>query len=153
MASSSQNSEIYDPVRNIWVAPLPEEIVRQKLIQKMIHVLGFPKGHLAVEKELKELPHLKKVGQLPDRRIDIVCYAPSLESSHPLSPLLLIECKHELVSSGALEQLEGYNAFVKAPFLAVADGKTVCFCYRTHEGVKQLPYLPTYKELIDALRR
>lgn len=149
--SRSSRSQVFDPVREIWVAALPEERVRQKLLQKMLLHLGFPKAHLAVEKELKELPHLSALTQFPERRIDILAFAPGIHSSFPLFPLLLIECKEGAIGQGALDQLLGYNHYVEAPFLAVVGKKEIQFLCKQNGQIYS--FLPRYTELVDAMRR
>ncbi|NGX27599.1 MAG: hypothetical protein K940chlam6_01537, partial [Chlamydiae bacterium] len=65
MVLSKQKDSLYDPFRKLWVAALPEEVVRQKLLHVMITQLGFPKNFLVVEKQLSELPHLSGMVGLP----------------------------------------------------------------------------------------
>jgi hypothetical protein len=149
--SRSNRSEVFDPIREIWVAALPEEQVRQKLLQKMLSHLGFPKAHLAVEKELKELPHLANSVKLPERRVDILAFAPELHPFFPLSPLLLIECKEGAIGQGGLDQLLGYNHYVQAPFLAVAGEKEIRFLCK--QSQQTFSFLPHYTELVNAARR
>ena len=55
ITASLSLSELYDPIREMWVAATPEEEVRQRLIALMIHSLGFPRGLLAVERSLDHL--------------------------------------------------------------------------------------------------
>ena len=50
---------LFCPLRKIWVAALPEEKIRQALIQKMTQHLGYPLGNIALEKSLDQLPHLQ----------------------------------------------------------------------------------------------
>jgi hypothetical protein len=114
-------SKIFDEVRKKSIAKTPEEKVRQSWLKRMIHDLGFPKELLAVEKDLKELPHLKEM-PLPNRRADILCFAKGIHPEYSLFPLLLVECKKE---DGSIEeakrQVIGYNHYVKAYFIAVAN--------------------------------
>lgn len=117
MASSSLNNrQIFDEIRGIWVKATPEEVVRQSVLRKMTGELGYPRELLAVEKELKEL---SQEGALPcpQRRIDILCFTKTLEGD--LRPLIVIECKDERLSQKAIDQVIGYNYFIKAPYLSV----------------------------------
>ena len=149
-SSSSKVSEIYDPIRKKWVAALPEEVVRQELLQKMMG-LGYPKSHIAVEKELKELPHLAAFTTLPERRIDVLCFAHNIHPYFPLYPLLLIECKEGYLRESAFEQLMGYNDYVKAPFLAIVTEDTVEVFYNMKNSVQSVRFLPSYEELLGAV--
>jgi hypothetical protein len=97
-----------------------EEIVRQNLLTKLTEVYGFPKKLIGVEKEISTLLHLqgKKV---PKRRYDIICFAANLDVNYALSPLLLIECKAVELTKDTLDQVLGYNYYVNAPFVAIAN--------------------------------
>jgi hypothetical protein len=142
MALSRQRGKLYDPLRGIWIAATPEEIVRQRLLRAMIHQLGYPKHFLAVEKQLSELPNLIGSDPAPMRRLDILCYS---DFCGELTPLLLIECKEVSPDESAHRQVLGYNHFVRAPFVAVASLNEVTLIFPEH-----LPYLPYYCDLQEA---
>lgn len=114
---------LFCPLRQIWVSALPEEKIRQAIIQQMIHHLGYPSTLLAVEKNLNQLPHLQGVNNnsLPQRRADLLVFAKNLHPHHPFYPLLLVECKSILLNQKTLRQLIGYNQFIKAHFIAAAN--------------------------------
>ena len=150
MESSSQSRGlIYDEVRKLWVAATPEERVRQNLLKKMIYGLSYPRELLSVEKSLSELcmnSHL-----VPSRRIDIVCFAKGKGMKSSLYPLLIIECKEKAdLLDEALEQVKGYNHFLKAPFIAVAHPDGEVFGYPSDKGISFLTFLPTYLDLMSA---
>lgn len=107
---------------------------------------------IAVEKELKSLPHLKDTDKVPNRRLDLLIYA-KLQST-TLLPLLIIECKRTEISHLALErafdQLISYNHYVKAPFVALA-GKNGFFLAHYDSNDKRYHFstgIPPYHELI-----
>ncbi len=89
----------------------------------MIQQLGYPKELMAVEKEIRELPHIEGTA-IPDRRVDLLCFVKGM-GEYALSPLLLVEFKEELLDLKAIDQVVGYNYFVKAPFIAVANLREV----------------------------
>lgn len=160
-SSSPSKQQVFDEVRRRWVKATPEEQVRQQWLRWMIHKQGYPRELLAVEKEIKELPHLfGKV--VPDRRIDILCYAQvdsNFESTWAygggsLFPLLMVECKAEKLSEEAINQAIGYNHHVKAPFIAIANLEEMRFGH-WDDGKKKYefyPVLPAYKELMKWIR-
>lgn len=113
----------------------PEEEVRQKLIQKMIVGLGFPRGLLSVE---------KGIGQ---RRTDLVCY------TKEMCPLLLVECKAKELDEAAIRQAFGYNAAIKAPFICLASPTEIETFWREGERVVSVPFLPVYEELYAFSKR
>ena len=154
MASSSQSKRsVYDPVRALWVTAHPEELVRQALIQKMIGPLGYPRSLLVVEKQLKELPHLSTFTNLPERRVDLLVFSPLALSRNEFFPLLLIECKRGNMEDQALRQLIGYNTYIGAPYLALASQEGVRFFFDAEERSKELSFLPSYEELVNACCR
>ncbi|MBP7073826.1 MAG: type I restriction enzyme HsdR N-terminal domain-containing protein [Rhabdochlamydiaceae bacterium] len=141
--------QVFDPLRNEWVAATPEEVVRQTWIQRMIGELKFPKELLAVEKELKALPHLIEVkSSLPTRRIDLLSF---MKKGDTVIPLVLIECKESALSQEALDQVLSYNHYVKAPYVAIVNQFEVRFRYQLSCRSCEIPRFPSYHELIEAL--
>ena len=120
----------------------------------MIDKLYFPKGLIAVEKELFSLPHLK--GQkLPLRRMDILVFGKNIHPLYSLYPLLIIECKKDKLTDAALQQVIGYNYYVKAPFVAVASKYEIKVSLQIKKDDKSqiLDFLPSYLELIEAIKK
>jgi len=89
----------------------------------MIHELGYPRQWIAVEKELASLPHLQLIPkkELPKRRVDILVFAPHIHPDYSLYPLLMIECKVAFLEPKFAQQVLGYNTYVQAPFIAIAN--------------------------------
>ena len=157
MGSSNRSEFLFDPVRREGVKHTPEEQVRQALISQMVEKLGYPLALLAVEKELKQLPHLRgrSSQKIPRRRIDIVAIAKEIHPDYPLFPLLLVECKGDIeLSPKVVQQVVGYNDLVQAPFVAVANHAHIltgsydrdCGIFRFQEG------LPSYAQLLAAIK-
>lgn len=143
-------------VRKTPVAATSEEKVRQFLLARMIEELGYPLGNIAVEKQLSQMPHiLKGVSVLPKRRADIVCFASGIHVDYPFYPLLLIECKAVPLNRKVVEQVIGYNYFMQAFFIAVANQSEVVisgysfaekrYCFSSG--------LPSYETLCLAVRK
>ncbi len=146
---------IFDPVRGANVAASPEERVRQYWLHALIQEKGFPKHLILIEKELSQLPHLSaRRRSLPDRRIDILCMAPSADPQNPFFPLLLIECKEGKVSPQAYLQLAGYNDHVKACFIGIANPEEFRLGYYDASSGKYrfVTQLPTFKEFTAYIR-
>ncbi len=122
MGSSNSNNRLYDRLRKKWVEKTPEEAIRQHLLQMMVDKLGYPPALICVEKELALLPHLKIQPNLPKRRADIIVFD---KSEGTLLPLLMIECKVKALTCAFAQQVIGYNAFVQAPYLAIANEREV----------------------------
>lgn len=141
-------------LRNVTVAALPEEIVRQKLIHLMISQLGYPKGNLALEMGLHQLPYLQSVAAtLPKRRTDLICFAKGIHPQWDLYPLLVVECKSVKLTQKAMTQLIGYNHYLNARFIALMNGEGVKVGWRGENGQYQfIQRLPSYQELMECVR-
>lgn len=128
----------------------PEEAVRASLLFQMIHSLGYPRGLLAVEKEIALLPHCRGKGR--GRRIDLVCFAPGIHPQYPIYPLLLVECKAGPLTEEAFRQCMGYNMTVQAPFFCLANPTERRLFWGQGTGQESLSYLPSFQELVERCR-
>jgi hypothetical protein len=147
MASSDPNKcWLVDKVRGAVIQAAPEEKIRQKVLHILIEDLFFPKEYIVVEKVLSELPHLRGKS-VPKRRLDILCY---FSMQDKLLPLLLIECKQGRLRKQALTQVSGYNYWVEAPFVAVANQECIWMKYLDIASNKMVikKGLPSYQDLI-----
>lgn len=108
--------EVWDMVRNKWVALTPEEFVRQHAVHFFIHDLKFPKGRTGVETEV--VFHGMK------RRADMVLY------TREALPLLIAEFKAPTVKidDAVLSQTLRYNSVLKAPWLFISNGHEHALC-------------------------
>ena len=121
----------------------PEEKIRQSIIKFMVLKLLYPKELISIERSLSSFPHLKG-RKLPNRRFDIAVFAKKVSS-----PLMVIECKAVPLNQKALDQLIGYNYYVQAPFIALANGKEVITYVKKGEKYIQYKGLPMYKVLLE----
>ncbi|HEY5236732.1 MAG TPA: type I restriction enzyme HsdR N-terminal domain-containing protein [Rhabdochlamydiaceae bacterium] len=141
--------QVYDNIRQQWVAATPEEIVRQRWIQKMVQELGFPKELLVIERELKMLPHLQQHPYpLPTRRVDVLSFG---KGASEIFPLLLIECKDEALSQQALDQALAYNTFVQAYYVAIVNQDQIRLKYNLACKKCEIEHLPSFKDLMEAV--
>lgn len=118
----------------------PEEDLRIQLVEKMI-TLGFPKELISIEKQLDQLPNIESLS-FPKRRIDILAYR---EKNGELLPLLMIECKAIAFQQKHLQQVIGYNSFVQAPFIALANFEN--FLWFSLGDTKFHHHIPSFFEL------
>lgn len=141
MASSTRKDELFCLMRQESVADTPEERVRQRLLHHLIHKLHFPKSGIVVERALNQLPHIE-AADIPDRRADILCYLQG-------KPLLLIECKAAPLNDVAMRQLIGYNHYVQAFFICLANAaETKLGWYDlSKKDYTFIPYIPTCEQL------
>jgi hypothetical protein len=155
-SSSLKNDSLYDPIRKKRVDKGKEEIIRQQLVRHMVEKLGYPRSLITIEKELSQLPHLRLTPpqNIPKRRADIIAFA---KTKSTLSPLIMIECKATPLTPKFAQQVIGYNTFVGAPFLALANARQIltgCFdpsagIYRFEQGLP--PFATLLAFLIDCL--
>lgn len=125
------------------------------MLHYMMGQLGFPKGGLVIEKALSQLPHLQQRDQNPPlRRVDLMSYAPGIHPDFPLYPLLLVECKAIELSEKVLQQAAGYNHFIGAPFICIAnDLQRFTGWYDPKSSqYRFMNSLPSYKALLEAIQ-
>lgn len=129
---------------------LPEEKVRQGLRCYMVEELGYPAELLVIEKPLNLLPHLAlSEGPFPDRRVDLLAYWKN-RTTQELEPLLLIECKAVPFTTQAFTQLQGYNYYVKAPFIALVNQDGARLGWRIESEFRYIDRLLSYKDLTQS---
>lgn len=108
--------EVFDIVRNRFVALTPEEWVRQHFIQYLHEVLLYPIELMQVEGAIS----LNGM----TRRCDIVVY------DEDVKPLIIVECKKETVplSQKVIDQACRYNLVLQVPFLCITNGRQQLCC-------------------------
>jgi len=153
MESSKPTDKIYCQTRKEWVKATPEEKIRQELLQRLI-LLGYPSSHFAVEKGLHQMPHLAlKNNRLPLRRADIVCFGKGIHPQENLYPLLLIECKAVKITQKMISQAVGYNHYLKALFIAIANNHEIKTGWwnSSQKEYQFIPFLPSYSDLLQMI--
>ena len=130
--------EIFDFLRRRYVVLTPEEWVRQHFVHYLVEHLGYPKGLLANELELR-------VGQ-KRLRCDSVLYDTSLH------PQMIMEYKapHIAVTQRVFNQISVYNQLLHVDYLVVSNGLHH-YCCRMDYGRGSytfLPAIPRYEELV-----
>jgi len=117
------SDHLFCSIRKRWIKGSPEEKVRQSLVAYLVSQLHYPINQIIIEKNINCLPHLaeKPTFTLPLRRLDLLVVAKDLHPQHSFYPLVLIECKATVINNKALRQVLGYNHFLNACFIAVAN--------------------------------
>lgn len=155
MELSKPKDKIYCQARKDWVVATPEEKIRQELLHHL-GTLGFPASHILVEKGLHQMPHLSLKGNtLPLRRADIVCFGKDIHPGEELYPLLLIECKAVKITQKMVSQVIGYNHYLHAFFIAVANGEEILTGWwdRGQKKYQFIHSLPRYSDLIHQIKK
>jgi len=101
---------IFDPIRKKHLVLLPEEFVRQLVLQYLLLDRKYNKNRVRIEQGLK-------VNEL-SKRCDILIY------DEDLSPFLLVECKSAKVkiTQKTFEQIAHYNLPLQVKYLLVTNG-------------------------------
>lgn len=138
-------------IRKQEVIKTPEEEVRQSLLKHMLSSGGYPQSLVAVEKSLASIPHLTSTQKLPTRRADIIVFGNNIHPEHTLYPLMLIECKAVPLTADVMRQVIGYNFYVKAYFLVIANADQIKTGLFKQEGWVFQDGLLTYNDAIKLL--
>ena len=129
--------QIFDIVRQKYVALTPEEWVRQHWIHFLIHNRSVPKGLMAAETVLKVHGFSK--------RCDILVH------NRQTQPVMLVECKAPQIKldRDTAWQIALYNMKIRAPYLAISNGLQHFVCKIDFNTLKAvfLDHIPDYAEL------
>jgi hypothetical protein len=147
--------DLYDAIRGKAVGEQPEELVRQAFVNVIVRELGYPRELIMLEKQLSQLPHLTlSQEKIPDRRLDVICFAKGIHSDFELYPLLMVECKAVKLTPKVTQQVVSYNHYVKACFVAVVNVEEVKTGWYDKESkeYKFIDGLPSYQELLAQVK-
>ena len=135
--SNGDKLEIFDPLREKFVAATPEEVVRQAFVNYLIHHKGYPRALMANEVSLC-LNGMK-------RRSDTVLY-----DLH-IHPRMIIEYKRPTVkiTQKVFDQISRYNFVMKVDYLIVSNGLEHYCCKMDYDSQSYvfLKEIPAYSEL------
>lgn len=123
---------IFDEIRKKWVHLLPEEWVRQNMIQYLIQSAHIPKSAIAIEKKI----HLRE----GIKRFDILAY----NSDH--EPWMMVECKAENITLNekTLMQILSYNLHIPVRYLVITNGIACYVADKKAEEPCWLSAFPSY---------
>jgi hypothetical protein len=134
LREANGHREVFDIVRNRFVALTPEEWVRQHFILYLHQQLLYPLELMQVEGSIS-LNGMSK-------RCDIVVYDSNVR------PLIIVECKKETVplTQKVIDQACRYNLVLQVPFLCLTNGTHQICCQVDFENKQLLPIpeLPKY---------
>ncbi|MBR3724108.1 MAG: type I restriction enzyme HsdR N-terminal domain-containing protein [Bacteroidales bacterium] len=126
--------EIFDIVRQRYVALTPEEWVRQHFILYLHEELNYPLELIQVEGAIT----LNGM----TRRCDIVVY------DNEVKPFIIVECKKETVAltQKVWDQACRYNLVLQVPYLCLTNGaqQLCCKVDFAKQHLINIPELPQY---------
>jgi predicted type IV restriction endonuclease len=120
VAHHAEETYIRDPIRNKLLVLTPEEMVRQLMIQYLLHEKAVNPSRIAIEKAVT-------VNRMP-RRFDMLIYDMNVH------PWMLIECKAPSVelTQEVFNQAAAYNLPLKVPYLLITNGEFTSICRLDH---------------------
>lgn len=134
--------QIYDRLRNRFVALTPEEWVRQNFVNYLIEFKGYPPALMANEIQIS----LNGMS----RRCDSVVYNRSMQAR------TIIEYKRPTVeiTRKVFEQISRYNLVMKVDYLIVSNGMKHYCCKMNYESqtFKFLTDIPEFRDDIETTR-
>ncbi len=134
--------QIYDRLRNRFVALTPEEWVRQNFVNYLIEFKGYPPALMANEIQIS----LNGMS----RRCDSVVYNRSMQAR------TIIEYKRPTVeiTRKVFEQISRYNLVMKVDYLIVSNGMKHYCCKMNYESqtFKFLTDIPEFRDDIETAR-
>lgn len=134
---------IFDTIRKKWLVALPEELVRQLLIQFLIQKGKYNPHRIAVERQL--------VVNSKPFRCDLLIFGQNMQA------LMLVECKAPQVklSQAVFQQVATYNYPLQVPYLLITNGLESYCCQLdfTEQQYKFLTTVPLFEDLQDPLAK
>ena len=129
--------EIFDRLRQKWVALTPEEWVRQHFVNFLIEYRGFP-AHLMANEVALTLNNTA-------RRADTMVF------TRTLNHLCVVEYKAPdiEITQKVFDQIARYNSVVEAPFLIVSNGLRHFCCRYNGSGYDFLRDIPAYADMVS----
>lgn len=142
--NASRKMQVYDPVRQKYVALTPEEQVRQFVIRFLHKECGVPLGHISAERPMRLYEKTFRTDlQVKDRQGKAV---------------MVIECKRPGIplDEKVLEQAMRYNMGEKEKFVVVTNGREFkCYAARTQDGKRiwtERDRFPDWAELAENVK-
>ena len=139
IGGDASHPTVFDVLRRKYVALTPEEWVRQHFVHYLTDHLGYPKGLLANEVELR----------IGDKRLrcDTLLYDRSLR------PRMIIEYKSPdiRIQQKTFDQISVYNLLLRVDYLVVSNGLEHYCCRMDYArgSYEFLESLPSYESLIQ----
>ena len=137
-SSDNGKAQIWDSLRQQYVALTPEEWVRQHFVHFLTDSLGYPATLMTNEVGI-ELNGMS-------RRCDTVLY------SQTLRPRMIMEYKRPTVNitQKVFDQIGRYNLVMKVDYLIVSNGLNHYCCHMDYDRMTYefLEKIPSYDELL-----
>ena len=134
--SENGRKQIFDEIREKYVALTPEEWVRQNFVKYLVHEKNYPKGLITIEASLSYNTLIK--------RSDIVAH------NRLGQPTLIVECKAPEIklSQETFDQAAMYNLILKVGHIIITNGLSHYCCTINNEKstFEFISEIPNYKK-------
>ena len=134
--SENGRKQIFDEIREKYVALTPEEWVRQNFVKYLVHEKKYPKGLITIEASLSYNTLIK--------RSDIVAY------NRLGQPTLIVECKAPEIklNQETFDQAAMYNLILKVGHIIITNGLSHYCCTINNEKstFEFISEIPNYKK-------
>lgn len=143
----SEGKEYYlDPFRKRLILITPEEVVRQQVLQYLLHCVKAPKELIQVEMLISKYQIESK------RRADIIIEKFD-EQTKLLSPLAVIECKAPdiMIGDDAINQALDYADMLLVEYVFITNGETLVaakFNAKLNTYI-DIQGIPTYEDMLS----
>jgi len=129
--------QVYDRVRDKYVALTPEEVVRQHFVSWLIDGLHYPASHISNEVSLKFNGMARR--------------ADTFIAGRKGEPLMVVEYKAPdvKITQDVFDQIARYNSVFKARYIAVSNGLNhyCCVMDQAAGSYHFIPGIPDYNDL------
>ncbi len=139
----ADKKQVFDPVRRKWVAMVPEEHVRQSVLEFLTGYLRVPWTLIGVEYSLSNIEPGNR------RQVDILIWKPGVPGENvPLKPWLLVECKAPAVkiTEELKYQISRYLSVIPSEFLMLTNGKDNRYFRLTDRKYTVIDRLPFFSQ-------
>jgi type I restriction enzyme M protein len=134
----NNKKEIFSPIRNKWLETMPEEIVRQEFVCKLVDEYGY--GLKQMGEEVKLTSSQRGTGRAS---ADLIIWKTAKDKQNKQTAFLVIEFKAESLKLKVEDCYQGYNyaTWSRAKLFAISNGRELQV-YKTIENELPLKLQP-----------
>ena len=137
----ADKKQVFDPIRRKWIILVPEERVRQAVLEFLMKELKVPRLLIGAEYSLSNIEPGNR------RQVDILVWKPGAAGNNvPLRPWLLVECKAPAVkiTEELKYQVSRYLSLVPSEFLMLTNGRDSRYFQLTEKEYTAIERLPFF---------
>ncbi|MBA5249017.1 MAG: DNA methyltransferase, partial [Gammaproteobacteria bacterium] len=141
----NNEEEIFAPLKDKWLKTLPEEIVRQDFICKLVNDYGYSLEQM--DQEIKLTASQRGTGRAS---ADLVVWKTEEEKKKKKVAFLVVELKAKILKLKVEDCYQGYNyaTWSRAKLFAISNGSELQV-YKTIENVQPVNDIPDARDILD----